>query len=108
MANTIPTAVSSLGDSFECIVLDSARVSTISVASPSADTVHELGETTTLGMIFAASTVEVVRGSAWNAQKSWVLVAGYHPFNLAGGERILRFRLPTGVSAAAIVKIVEN
>lgn len=108
MANTIPTAVSSLGDSFECIVLDSDKVSTLSVSSTSADTVHELGETTTLGMIYAASTVEVVRGDAWDSAKSWVLLAGYHPFNLASGERNLRFRLPAGVSAAAVVKIVEN
>lgn len=108
MANTIPTAVSSLGDSFECIVLDSARVSTLSVNSTSADTVHELGETTTLGMIYAAATVEVVRSAAWNPAKSWTLLPGYHPFNLAGGERTLRFRLPPGVSAAVVVKIVEN
>ncbi|WP_107675023.1 hypothetical protein [Agrobacterium sp. LAD9] len=105
MANTIPTAVSSLGDSFECIVLDSARVSTLSVASTSADTVHELGETTTLGMIYAASSVEVVRADAWDAARSWTLLAGYHPFNLAGGERTLRFR---AVDTATAVKILEN
>ncbi|OHV83654.1 hypothetical protein [Rhizobium sp. LCM 4573] len=108
MANTIPTAVSSLGDSFECIVLDSARVSTLSVASTSADTVHELGETTTLMMVSVGtegSGVLVYRGDVFNGAKSWHLRPGDHPFNVAGGSRTLRFR---AVDTATTTKILEN
>jgi hypothetical protein len=108
MANTIPTAVSALGDAFECAVLDSSRVSKLSVASSAADAVHELGDTTTLITIYAAATIEVVRGDAWSAEKAWTLLAGYHPFNVPVEARTLRFRLPTGVSASAVVKILEN
>lgn len=108
MANTIPTAVSSLGDSFECIVLDSARVSTLSVASTSADTVHELGETTTLIMVSVGtegSGVYVYRGDVYAAPKAWHLRPGDHPFNVAGGSRTLRFR---AVDEPTAVKILEN
>ena len=108
MANTIPTAVSSLGDSFECMSLDSARVSTHSVTSTSADTVHELGETTTLIMVSVGtegSGVLVYRGDIFSGAKSWHLRPGDHPFNVAGGSRTLRFR---AVDAATTVKILEN
>lgn len=108
MANTIPTAVSSLGDSFECIVLDSARVSTLSAASTSADTVHELGETTTLIMVSVGTEgngVYVYRGDVFAAAKSWHLRPGDHPFNVAGGSRTLRFR---ALDEVTTVKILEN
>lgn len=108
MANTIPTAVSSLGDSFECIVLDSERVSTLSVASTSADTVHELGETTTLIMVSVGTEgggVYIVRADAFDSAKSWHLRPGDHPFNVAGGSRTLRFR---AVDEPTAVKILEN
>lgn len=108
MANTIPTAVSSLGDSFECIVLDSDRVSTLSVNSPAADTVHDLGQTTTLIMVSVGaegSGVLIYRGDVYSAPKAWHLRPGDHPFNAAGGERTLRFR---AIDEATAVKILEN
>ena len=108
MANTIDTAVSSLGDSFECIVLASENVSTLSVGSSSADTVHELGGTTTLIMVSVGtegSGVLVYRGDVFNGAKSWHLRPGDHPFNVAKGERTLRFR---AVDEATAVKILEN
>ncbi len=108
MANTIPTAVSSLGDAFEAMLLDSDRVSKLSVASSSADSVIELSDTTTLIMIYAAATVEVLRGDLWSDAHSWPLITGYHPWNVPAGERTIRFRLPAGVSAPAVVKILEN
>jgi len=108
MANTIPTAVSSLGDSFECIVLDSDRVSTLSVGSTSTETVHELAQATTLIMVSVGtegSGVYVYRGDVFTAPKSWHLRPGDHPFNVAGGERTLRFR---AADEATVVKILEN
>ena len=108
MANTIDTAVSSLGDSFECIVLDSDRVSTLLVASTSVDTMHPLGGTTTLIMLSIGaegSGVYVYRGDVYASAKAWHLRPGDHPFNVAGGERTLRFR---AVNEATTAKILEN
>lgn len=108
MANTIPTAVSKLGDSFQAMLLDSARVSTLSVPSTSADTAHDLGETTTLVMISVGAEgggVYVYRGEVFNAAKSWHLRPGDHPYGVPGGSRELRFR---AVDNGTTVKILEN
>lgn len=112
MANTIDTAVSSLGDAFECAVLsDAVTGSTLEPASEDAWS-HRLGSRTTFITIYVSATVEVVRAAAadgWTDNASWPLLGpGYHPFNVPSGHRYLLFKLPAGASAPAVVKILEN
>ncbi|TBY57983.1 hypothetical protein E0H39_29650 [Rhizobium leguminosarum bv. viciae] len=108
MAHTIPTAVSSLGDAFEAMLLDSERVTQIEIAADATVT-HELREDTTLVEIFvpadaSASSVAVFRGDVFNPAKAWPLVPGYIPRNVPGGSRTLIFT----AAADAIVTIQEN
>lgn len=108
MTNTIDTAVSTVGDAFQALTLDSARVSTHSVASLSSDTLHDLGEDTTLIMISVGTEgagVLVYRGDGFTTSKAWHLRPGDHPFNVPGGSRTLRFR---AVDELTTVKILEN
>ncbi len=108
MANTIATAVSALGDSFEVAVLDSNRVSALSVTSTTEDTPHVLAQNTTLISIFVGTEgagVLVFRGSAFDDTKAWHMHPGYHPFSVIGDPRELQFR---AVDAATTVRILEN
>ncbi|CUW87482.1 hypothetical protein [Agrobacterium genomosp. 2] len=113
MANTIDTAVSSLGDAFECAVLDSNAVSVGALNPADLEAwAHRLGNRTTLVTLYVSATVEVVRAATadgWTDNASWPLLGpGYHPFNVPGGNRYLLFKLPSGAAAPAVVKILEN
>jgi hypothetical protein len=108
MANTIESPVSSLGESFDVALLDSARVFAISVA---ADTTvkHTLAGTTTLvtiaiGLDASAAALTLVRGSAYDAAKAWPLMPGYFPFGVPGGSRDLHFN----AVADCTVYVMEN
>ncbi|MDR6664025.1 hypothetical protein [Rhizobium sp. 1399] len=108
MANTIDSPVSTLGESFDVALLDSARVSVIPVA---ADTTvkHTLAGTTTLitiavGLDASAAALTVVRGSSYDAAKAWPLMPGYFPFGVPGGSRDIHFN----AAADTVVYVMEN
>jgi hypothetical protein len=108
MANTIPSPVSSLGESFDVALLDSARVTAIEVGEDETVT-HTLADTTTLitiavGLDATAAALTIVRGDAYDAARAWPLMPGYHPFGVAGGSRKLHFN----AAAETVVYIMEN
>ncbi|WP_427145189.1 hypothetical protein [Rhizobium pisi] len=108
MAHTIPTAVSALGDAFEAVLLDSARVTSIDIGADATVT-HGLADETTLLMIAvgpdaSAAAVTVFRGEVFSAAKAWPLSPGYHPFGVPGGSRSLHF----SASADTVITVLEN
>ena len=106
MANTIDSAVSTTGDAFQAVLLDSSRVTSIDV-SADATVTHELREETTLLFIAVgldAVGASVFRGDAFDASKAWPLSPGYHPFGVPGGSRSLHF----SASADTVITVLEN
>lgn len=111
MANTIPTAVSALGDAFEAMLLDSERVTKVSVTSTTTDAVHELRDDTTLVVLnvdSSAAGVLVCRlDDPFDDTRDWLLQPGQHPLGVPGGIRTLRFRALAD-ETEAVVRIQEN
>ncbi|MGN8152529.1 hypothetical protein ACTJK5_09670 [Agrobacterium sp. 22094] len=111
MAHTIPTAVSALGDAFQAMLLDSERVTKISVTSTTEDVVHELKVGTTLVVLnvdSGSAGVLVCRlDDAFDDERAWLLQPGQHPLNVPGGIRTLRFRALADETEST-VRIQEN
>jgi len=111
MANTIPTAVSALGDAFEAMLLDTERVTKVSVTSTTQDVVHELRGDTTLVVLNVGNSsagVLVCRlEGAFDGARDWLLQPGQHPLNVPGGIRKLRFRALADETETT-VRIQEN
>lgn len=106
MANTISAPASGLGDSFDVVTLDSARVHTVDVGSETVT--HTLGSKTTLIIVYVPSTaadgVLVVRGEEFDVDHAWPMLPGYHPFGVVGGSRDLHLQAADAVA----IKIQEN
>jgi hypothetical protein len=105
MANTIPSPVSSLGDSFDVAVLDSSRVTSFAVGIDVASEVV-LSPTTTLITIAVgmdAVGLSVCRGESFDSTHAWPLLPGYHPFGIAAGST-----LQFVADAETTVAILEN
>ncbi|WP_428427317.1 hypothetical protein [Pararhizobium sp.] len=107
MTNTIDTSVSTSGDAFQAMLLDSERVFQIFVAGGDVPTVHTLLPETTLIMVAVSadvSSVGIFRGEEFDGSKTFPFTPSYFPLNVPGGARILHIVAPTDT----VVVIQEN